>query len=77
MEAETQQPEWLVRAEAVRAAMQRISHRIHQMSMEELEQKRKAIKRDDIESALSHGERSMAFFEAGREVRKFLNGGGW
>lgn len=77
MEAELQQPEWLVRAEAVRAAMLRISHRIHEMSMQELEQKRKAIKRNDFQAALSHMERSSALHEANMEIRKFLNAGGW
>lgn len=68
MEAETKEklPEYLLRAEAVRAVVSKITTDLMQLNNEEHVLKNEAIKRADFEAALRHSERASAFYESSR-----------
>ena len=77
MEAEIKEklPEYLLRAEAVRAVVSKITNDLMELNNEEHILKRQAIKREDFESALRHAERASAFYESSRIAFDYIKKG--
>jgi hypothetical protein len=59
-------PEYLLRAEAVRAVVSKITHDLMQLSNDEFVLRNEAKKRADFEAAIRHAERSSAFGKSAR-----------
>ena len=68
-------PEYLKRAEAVRAVVAEITSRLMELSDQEHDSKRKAIRANEMPKALSHAERASAFYEASRVSFDFIKRG--
>lgn len=68
-------PEYLKRAEAVRAVVAEITSRLMDLSNQEHDSKRKAIRSNEMPKALSHAERASAFYEASRVSFDFIKRG--
>jgi len=77
MEAETKEklPEYLLRAEAVRAVVSKITTDLMELNNEEHVLKNEAIKRADFESALRHAERASAFYKSSRIAFEYIKRG--
>lgn len=68
-------PEYLKRAEAVRAVVAEITSKLMELSNQEHDSKRKAIWSNEMPKALSHAERASAFYEASRVSFDFIKRG--